>query len=333
MFELLKDTPSRSEIPSTFGSNSSVAVKTDLLVRRAIHIANIIYIQKWMIDGRCDLHVHSNHSDGKLSPADIVRKAAAEGVRMIVITDHDTVSGIPEAKKEARNYPVQVLNGVELTTSHHGVDLHLLGYMFEESHSELLCALEYFHSQRAEHLASIIHSLNAQGVELCEHEVAPTLARRMVSTTNILYALVRKGYATDLNHGYWEYLSPGKAAYRPKPILPIETASYLIRQAGGLVVLAHPGLIKKMQHDPHILHNEDFKQSDHWGRAESIASSGLIDGIEVWHSYHTPQDIEKAQALCNQYGLLATGGSDFHQEPRHLGYKPIEVPSSPHSSV
>src|SRR5712691_813874 len=217
---------------------------------------------------RVDLHMHTCYSDGADTPAQLVAKAAQQGLHSIAITDHDILAALPEAQQAGLDYGVEVLAGVEML--------------------ERINALLVQHGQAPLDNQRVLHS-----------------ARGTLTRPHLAHALVARGYATSVQNAFEHFLIPCNV---PKAALSPEEAFNLIAQAGGVCSLAHPGTIST---DPEVMQP----------LLATFKAMGLV-GLEVYHHRHYPDAIEFFQCCATRYGLVATGGSDYHGRPEGavLGY-------------
>jgi predicted metal-dependent phosphoesterase TrpH len=251
--------------------------------------------------GCVDLHVHSTCSDGTLAPAALVAEAAALGLRAIALADHDNLDGIAAATAAGAALGVEVVPGVELSVLWGELnDLHLLGYAFDPAHSGLCEALVEFRAFRANRSRMILERINAR---LAEERRAPLpfaeIAARAGGTLgrpHIGQALLAAGYARTMEEAFNRYLVPCNV---PKRYFPIEEAIALIHAAGGCAVLAHPMFIpvEGRQLEPLV---------------DTFLALGL-DGMECWCGGSDNATVDRLLTLARRKGLIATGGSDFHQ--------------------
>jgi len=247
-----------------------------------------------------DLHTHTKASDGMESPAANVRLAAAAGLAAVAVTDHDTVAGVEEALAEGKRLGIEVVPGVEISTLSGGQDIHVLGYFIRTDDPVFLERLERLRKTRDLRNELMLEKLRSLGVKITIEEVLETRMREhrpdeTVGRPHIADVLMKKGYAASLEDAFAKYLGKQGAAYVNPPRISPEEAIQWIHEAGGAAVLAHPGLYKD---DPLV---------------ETLISSGL-DGIEAYHSDHSPEEGEKYRALAERHGLIVTAGSDFHGE-------------------
>lgn len=252
-----------------------------------------------MEDECYDLHSHTQASDGMNKPAENVRLAKEKGLTGLAITDHDTVAGIEEALLAGKELGVDVVPGIEISTRAGGKDIHVLGYFLDYEDEQLQERLARLRSVREERNHLIIAKLQQLGVEITMEEVQAGLDRPLrpgesLGRPHIADALVRKGYVSDMREAFDRYLAEGKPGYASLPRIAPEEAIMWIHEGGGAAVLAHPGLYG----DDELV--------------RSILEHGKPDGIEVYHSDHGPEEESRYTAMAEQYGLIVTGGSDYH---------------------
>ncbi|MDO7905260.1 PHP domain-containing protein [Paenibacillus sp. JX-17] len=252
-----------------------------------------------LTEGKCDLHTHTTASDGMQPPADNVRLAKERGLAAVAITDHDTVAGIGEALQTGKEQGITVVPGVEISTRAGGKDIHVLGYYIDHQDTGLLRRLEELRRTREQRNDRIIAKLQQLGVEVTLQEVIDNLGRPLkpdesVGRPHIADLLVRKGYAEDMRDAFNRYLAEGAAAFISLPRIGPADAFAWITEAGGVSVLAHPGLYG----------NDEL--------VHSILREGRPAGIEVYHSDHDEAAEQRYLEMAHQYGLLVTGGSDYH---------------------
>ncbi|MDI6401730.1 PHP domain-containing protein [Balneolaceae bacterium ANBcel3] len=251
---------------------------------------------------KADLHIHTQASDGKLSPPQVVDEALSRGIDVIAITDHDTITGVSIARKHAKGTGLQVIQGVEISTLFNGRECHLLAYAFEDDEviSKLLGDQKKRRIMRAR---EIIKNLNKMGFDITWDDVIGEAGLSSVGRPHIARVLIKKGYAADIQEAFFRYLGNQSSAYHKIDYPLTEEAISYVHQAGGFAVLAHPG-----NHYTYI----DLK---------NMMDAGL-DGIECYHPSHNSSHQKKYLEYCENYGLMITGGSDFHGKPSdyyHLG--------------
>ncbi len=258
-----------------------------------------------------DLHVHTNASDGQYSPEEVIARARLQGLSAIAITDHDTTDGIPAAQEAAAvSFPPfeqpQIIPGIELSAEETvfdsgkgretAVDVHMLGYFINIKAPEFQDALSRFRDDRLTRAQAILRKLDALGMPLDWKRLLEIAQGGAVGRPHIARAIAELGYVENVPQAFELYLRNGGPAYVARERLSPEGAVSLIHQAGGAAVLAHPGYI----HD----------YSDLVAR---LVSAGL-DGVEIWHPGNNEHVRANLRALAQRYGLIATGGSDYHGE-------------------
>lgn len=242
-----------------------------------------------------DLHIHSSVSDGKFSPAEVVRKSAEAGLTVIAITDHDNVDGIAPALEAAKDFPrLRVIPGVEISTDEPDGEVHVLGYFIDYSHQELLATLENMRQSRQKRAKEMVAKLATLGLPVDWQRVQEIAGTGSIGRPHIAQALLEKGYIATIKEAFDKYIARGGPAYvEREKITPAEAVGLILR-AKGLPVLAHP----LTSNDPETL-------------AAKLKESGLI-GIEVYYGEYKPEEIQRLVGLADKYRLIATGGSDYH---------------------
>lgn len=249
---------------------------------------------------RADLHIHSYYSDGLLSPADIAQSAAANGVELIAVTDHDTMLACRETYECCKERGVKFVGGIEVSAYSGETKIHTLGYGLDTecaTYKEFAKQLAEGSVRRAE---DTVFKLNRAGVRLSMEEVfsVQVVKNIPVHTMHIARAAAKKGYASSPFNFYLEYLASGKPAFsdiaRPSPEYAVE----VIKACGGVSSLAHPGRIELNKNGVESL-------------IKKLAACGL-DGIECVYSTHTAKETAYYKETASELGLLATGGSDTH---------------------
>jgi predicted metal-dependent phosphoesterase TrpH len=256
-----------------------------------------------------DLHMHSTASDGSRSPAEVVRAAKRASLVAIALTDHDTVAGLAEAAVTGAELGVRIVNGVELSAVEGQTETHLLGLHLRDT-AALEDGLGALREMRGRRAARIVALLQSQGVQVTLDDVLLQAGGGAIGRPHVARALVADGWATDVRDAFDRYLGAGRPAFVAKEQLGMRDAIAMVHAAGGLAVLAHPGPGGTRE------------------RIEALAALGL-DGVEVKHPSHSPQDVARLRACVDQLGLVASGGSDWHgaaDGPRTIGmmHVPIE---------
>jgi 3',5'-nucleoside bisphosphate phosphatase len=238
-----------------------------------------------------ELQAHSTVSDGELEPEEVVAAAAAAGVTALALTDHDAVAGVPEAAAAAERAGLAFVRAVEMSSVHElAEELHVLGYGIDVDALAPSCARAQ--EERVGRAAEIVERLNAAGVPVAlEAVVAEAGDAASIGRPHI----ARAAGATDMSAFFERYLVPGAEAFVPRRWPTVEESVALIRDAGGVAVLAHP-----------------FWDLDEPRVVEELVMAGGFDGVECFYPTHTEEETRFLVELCDRRGLLATGSSDFH---------------------
>jgi predicted metal-dependent phosphoesterase TrpH len=246
-----------------------------------------------------DLHVHSTASDGTFRPAEVVRLAKDAGLEAVALTDHDTTDGLAEAVAAGQELGVEVIPGVEISAQFTDDTMHILGYFIDIKSGKLAERLAVLKQARKERNPKIVAKLNALGVAVTMEQVERLSGGGQVGRPHIARALMESGYVKSMQQAFDIYLKNGGKAYVEKYRFPPAEAMDMIREAGGVPVLAHPftlGLgsaqaLKDLLRD--------------------LKALGLA-GVEIFYADHTPEQEALYLRLAQELGLLVTGGSDFH---------------------
>jgi 3',5'-nucleoside bisphosphate phosphatase len=245
-----------------------------------------------------DLHMHTNHSDGTLNPVELARLAKAQNLDAVALTDHDTVTGLAELVEEVNKLGIEAIPGVELSAKFFPGTLHILGYGFDPQ-GPIRQKLEQFQKARAERNPQILKKLKELGMPLTLEEVKKLSgAKNQIGRPHIAQALAAKGYVASYEEAFDKYLTKGGPAYINKAGWSAQECIDLIHESGGVAVIAHPVQMK--------LQGMELRQ-----KLKELVDMGM-DGIEVVHPDHSPEDQALFISLAEEFGLLPTGGSDFH---------------------
>lgn len=257
-----------------------------------------------------DLHMHSTASDGARAPEEVVAAARSAGIAAIALTDHDTVAGLDAARRAGEAHGVRVITGVELSSEDGSREVHLLGLHLRRADA-IEGTMASLRETRVERARRMVEKLNALGVPVTFDAVRAEAGTGAIGRPHVARAIVAGGWALDPREVFDRWLGQGRPANVPKARLTVAEAIRLVHDAGGLAVVAHPG--------------PDTTRT----RLERWAAEGL-DGVEVWHPSHVPDEIRRLRALADHLGLVASGGSDWHgamEGPRTIGVMrvPYEV--------
>jgi len=257
---------------------------------------------------RIDLHAHSNRSDGTFTPAEVVQLAAERDLDVVALTDHDTTDGLDEALATGANVGVEVVPGVELSAEYEHTSVHVLCYWMDPESDELQAELARLHDERFRRGELMVERLQALGLPVTFERVRQLAAGNNIVRPHIAQAMVETGVVATEQEAFDRYIADGRPAHVAKHALDPVDAVGLIDRAGGVCVLAHPGMWGDESSVPQPL-------------IEAMAAAGM-SGIEVDHTDHPIEQREHYRALAARLGLVATGGSDCHgtrYEPVRLG--------------
>ncbi len=262
---------------------------------------------------RIDLHTHSTASDGLHAPAELVRLAHEAGLDLIGLVDHDTTGGLAEAQAAGARLGVTIIPGVEINTDlRGGGEAHVLGYYINADDPTLATTLGALRDARERRGERMTNRLRDAGFAIAWERVRE-LAGGAVGRPHVARALIEAGYATDVSDAFDRYLSKGKVGYVPRYKLSPEDATRIIRAARGVPVLAHPSYVPNL---------EELVLPE-------LVEAGL-EGLECYYGQYDDATEAQLLALAARFGLIATGGSDYHgpnMHPTPLGghYVPPEV--------
>jgi predicted metal-dependent phosphoesterase TrpH len=246
-----------------------------------------------------DLHSHSRASDGLLSPVDVVRRAAANGVDMLALTDHDETGGLPQARTAAERSDVRFIDGVEISTEWEGLQVHVVGLDFDTRDAALNAGLESIRSGRVERARHMSAAMEASGIPGCFAGAMRYAGNpNLISRSHFARYLVEIGVRRDVHSVFDSFLVPGKPGYVTHRWATLGEAVGWILGAGGLAVLAHPGRYKLPRAEMRDLLDE----------LKGVGGQA----IEVVSGNHSPEHFAEFSRLAREYGFLASCGSDFH---------------------
>ena len=251
---------------------------------------------------RGDFHVHSTLSDGTLTPRAVAERAHAAGVDLFALTDHDEVAGVAEATERGSELGVRVIPGIEVSVieAEGRRQMHILGLGVDPQHEPLRKCVSELGRARARRGLEILERLRGLGIELSRQRLEEIAGEGSLGRPHVARALVEAGVCASTNEAFGRFLRLGRPAFVVQPGLTAERAISLIHAAGGIASLAHP--LRSIGIDaPGGL--ESF--------VEELVASGL-DALEVWHPSQHPGQSRRIRRLVRRWGLVATGGSDFH---------------------
>jgi len=249
--------------------------------------------------GYVDLHIHTTASDGVMSPSEIVRYAKAKGLQAIAITDHDTIEGLEEGLLEGERIDFEVIPGIEISAEHSPGSMHLLGFFLDIHHPTLNERLGYLQKARAERNPKIVDRLNRLGIELTYEEVLKASGGGQVGRPHFAQVLLEKNYVRSFQEAFERFLKKGAPAYVDKFRFTAKEAIHFINEAKGVAVLAHPN----------TLNMNGYSELE--TLILRLIEEGL-KGIEVYYPEHSTLEVARYKTLAERYGLLMTGGTDYH---------------------
>jgi predicted metal-dependent phosphoesterase TrpH len=255
-----------------------------------------------------DLHTHSTASDGTLPPEQVIEAAQRCGLAALALTDHDTIDGVRAAREAGEVAGIRVITGVELSAFDRDHEVHLLALHLSnfdalENHLRDLRAFRYARAGR------IVEKLNTLGVPLTMEEVLQQSNGGAVGRPHVARAMIARGVVSDFRDAFTRYLGNNGSAFVPKDRLSIEDAIAIAHEAGAIAIWAHPA--------------GDGRRE----RLEPLVAAGL-DGVEIRHPSHSSEDMKRLTALADFFGLVPSGGSDWHgasEGPRRLGMMNVPI--------
>jgi len=260
--------------------------------------------------GGVDLHTHTTASDGTLAPRDLVLEAVRRGVRVLAVTDHDSTGGLAEAAEEARRHPpLEIVPGLEINCDVEGAEVHVLGYFVDHEAPWFQAFLAEQRAERVARIHRIAERLAALGMPIDPAEVFALVREGSAGRPHVAQVMVRRGYVKSVREAFDRFLKAGGPASPPRRRLAPVEAVAVIRKAGGVPVLAHPGLAGRDELIP------------------GLVAAGL-QGIETYYAEHSALQTQAYLDLCRRLGLVATGGSDYHG-PQSGRANPIGSPAVP----
>jgi predicted metal-dependent phosphoesterase TrpH len=252
------------------------------------------------MDNRVDLHIHTNFSDGLLSPGQLLEAVRQKQLAAFAVTDHDTIKGYEAIRELLADGDPKLVPGVELSVSYNRDDIHVLAYCFDPDHEVFNRALRDFQKNRNQRARRMVEKLNELGVQITFEQVEEGAVGTVIGRPHVAEAMARAKAVPSYESAFAKYIGDGKPAYVPKPNFSPSEAIDLIHKAGGVAILAHPMIENRIRH------------------LEMFVDLGL-DGIEVYHSFHNRGDVDRLKHLADRYRLLVSGGSDYHGREGRFG--------------
>lgn len=245
-----------------------------------------------------DLHVHSNASDGTMSPEEVVAYAASKQLKAIALTDHDTVAGLPRAKRAAAGFPLELIPGIECSCFYEGTEIHILGLYIDDTAPSLVNGLKHFVRIRESRNENMLKRFQEDGFAITMEDLTCGNPDTVITRAHFARVLTEKGYVSSMDKAFDKYLQYGGRYCTRKEMVTPDQVMELLRQSGAWISLAHP-----MQY--HM----------GYGQIEALVSQLTelgLNGLEVYHSSQNPYQSSKLKEIAKKYGLLPSGGSDFH---------------------
>jgi len=241
---------------------------------------------------KIDLHTHTKFSDGYFKPQELLEIVSKKNISILAITDHDTVDAIPLATSLAADFGITIIPGVELSSQEGERDIHILGYFLDIENDKLKKYLALFQTERIKRAEKIIKKLNSLGYKITIENVLELAETSVIGRPHIADALVKLGIVKSFYEAFQKFLGNNSPAYEKKYYVSPQSAINIIQDAGGIAVIAHPGVLP-----------EDVIKS---------FIKANIDGFEIYHPAHSGEQMKYYEGITNNYFLYGTGGSDFH---------------------
>lgn len=257
-----------------------------------------------------DLHTHSTASDGTYTPAQLMEYAHARNINAIALTDHDSIDGIIEAQKKARELSMEFIPGIELSIQWPTGEFHLLGLGLQSPSKELLGAIDFLRQERDNRNIKMAQKLQEQGIAITYEEVVEKAGTKTIGRPHFASLMIEKGFIRQRQQAFDQYFAKGRPCYVERTGLDLEDAVKAIKTSGGIPVQAHP-----------------LSMYVSWGKMENtmidIQMHG-VEGLEAWHPGTRVSEAYRLEELARKLGMTATAGSDFHGEKvradRKIGY-------------
>lgn len=245
-----------------------------------------------------DLHTHSEASDGTLTPAELVKMAKKAGLSSVALTDHDTVDGIDEFMHEGSKEHIETIAGIELAAAYKNTELHIVGLFIDHKSKALTESMDYIVNERNERNEKMIRALARNGIEVSLEELEKNAGGRIITRAHYANVMVEKGYVKTKEEAFDRYISSGRPGYVKRETLTPKKCIEVIRDSGGVPVLAHATLYGYGYLEIHQLVGE-------------LKNYGLM-AMETMYSTYTARQSDEIRKICDSYGLFKSGGSDFH---------------------
>ncbi|MBP3654423.1 MAG: PHP domain-containing protein [Oscillospiraceae bacterium] len=249
-----------------------------------------------------DLHVHTNASDGSYEPEEVVRLATEAGLQAVAITDHDNTNGLARAMEAGARLGLEIIPGIELSADYKGIEVHILGYYIDPKAESLCDLLEIALRNREVRNRTIVEKLRQEGIDVSMEELRQRHPGTVLGRPHIGLLMMEKGYVESVKQSFREYMGKGAKCYVPKINMPMKRAISRILDAGGVPVLAHP--FQYELNDPQLRE-----------LIELVKGMGC-KGMECEYARYDEEQRQYLLDLAEEYGLIATAGSDYHGIPK-----------------
>lgn len=246
-----------------------------------------------------DLHLHTTHSDGTLSPTQLVDLCASRGLKVLAISDHDSTTGIPEATTAATRHDIEIIKAIELSTDVPGSEIHMLGYFVNTEDASFQDLLTQFRAGREDRGRKMVEKLNGLGIEISWEQVDRIADGASVGRPHIAQAMVERGYMKYKKDAFDQYLGRNGPAYVERMRLEPEDAVKVLVDNGALPVMAHP------------LYYERKDMTKLRTMVANLKDAGMV-GLEVYYGEFSGEEVEMLKGLAQELGLVPCGGSDYH---------------------
>jgi len=262
----------------------------------------------------CDLHIHTNASDGSDTPAEVVTKAKELGLAAVAITDHDTADGVAEALSAGAAQGLEVVPGIEVSVEYQGYGVHILGYYIDPASPALGRLLDWAMEERRRRNREMAAAMQADGIPIYFEELEARNPNTVIGRPHFAAALVELGLATTPRDAFLRYLEEGEIYFRKREYIPLEEGMQVILDAGGKPVFAHP--FQYQMEEPAL-----------WALAEKLRDAGAV-GIECTYTGYTAEQTAYLQSMAEKLHLCVTGGSDYHGKRKAIPQ--LGVPQVPY---
>jgi predicted metal-dependent phosphoesterase TrpH len=246
---------------------------------------------------RVDLHLHTTVSDGRLPPRELLRRACANGVRVLAVTDHDNTDGLPDALDEAAALGLELIPGIELSTDLGSIGVHVLGYFLQWNDPAFQARLAPMRDDRLWRAQQMVQRLAELGYPIAWERVLAIAGEGVVGRPHIAQALLEAGHVSSITDAFDRFIADHGPAYVERMKLTPADAIAMVHAAGGVTAVAHP-----------------YDAPDVDALVAELATAG-IDGVETYYQGYTPERVQHLADLATEYNLIPTGGSDYHGFP------------------